>query len=793
MSQKREQKKKKRAERERQYARRKAAEAVQIPAGYSTPVMRHFAFDSPFNGLTEAQQRELFHEAGVRAAQAFETGVDTLNAFILKHDPVQLLAAVAFYTQFQGVGPHTDFTEPPPFPQALAETLQALCLRHRPDRFANEPVLHPGLGAILDQLKTCAEAFAGKRYRALAEVTERDKQLLVAIEGARLHTQLLRNWGYPQHMRAIAGELFEPLDGPIERQTGFSATQLLALTRGIHDTVGERATAFARRFGAAFRQKSRRAVVREFCRLANVGEGEADIQRLMASRAATNRQVKLLLLSYFHHDLPAVFSFTVEDCLALIPGGGDEERLKALLDALSLPFGALSETPCEHLFMQSEVRTKPLIRTGEGMYFVPVAGLLHSYTVEMLESLIFRDAALKRAYHERRAVYLEASVAQLVRAAFPGCPVHTGTKAIDPTDGAEYENDCLVVVGPVAVVLEAKSERVEDAARRGAQNTLKNHYKSLVREPATQATRFARLLEGGQGVRRFATAGGGTYELDLSSIRRAVCVAVTLDWFPATGMCWRRLLAAGLVTGEQRPTLNVSLADLQVMVEVLARPATLLHYLLRRADWEQYVDYLGDEEDVLVYYLSEGLAIPEPLRDGSAAITLYGRSDELHRYYMAEWSGEGGAVPRPRRLLGAWWDAILRRVEARPLAQKWDIACALLDLSYAQQEAFAGRFQELISSVRRGGRENGLVFHGAGSAPRSAVVGFAYRALSRADRDAQADDLAAQACTKFGATRVVVIGRDVDLRDEPYSFFALVDRPPECPGTRDGAAVDSTP
>jgi len=68
----------------------------------------------------------------------------------------------------------------------------------------------------------------------------------------------------------------------------------------------------------------------------------------------------------------------------------------------------------------------------------------------------------------------------------------------DEKDGREYENDCLVVCGPLALVVEAKSESVDDVAKRGGVKTLSGHYKTLVDEPARQATRLADLLEVGQ-------------------------------------------------------------------------------------------------------------------------------------------------------------------------------------------------------------------------------------------------------------------------------------------------------
>lgn len=776
MSQKREKKKRERAARERKYAARKAASVAQFPAGHSTPLIQHFQFESPFQGLSEAARRAVIQKVGEEAERSFSAGVDALNSLVLKHDPFELLAAVAFYTQFQGVGPNTDFTASPEIPQALVETLQSLCLRHTTDQFGTAPVLHPDLGAVLDQLTNCSKSFATKRFQTMAKAEHGQKHLNLAIESARMHTQVMRNWGYPQHMRAIVNDLFAPLEEVLLREVGVSAAQLQELFHGIHEMVCDRAMGFIRGFADCFRQKGKKNVVSAFCKLARVSpEEEEGLQRFIASRPITDRGLKLFMMSYFHQYLPSVFTFTAEECLSLMPTGANGSRLQSILDTLAFHPGGLNDIPCEHLFMQSPVRTKPFIRVDSGTYFLPVVGLLHSYFVETVESLIFANAAVKRVYHKRRAVYLETTVTQMVRAAFPNCPVYSGTQGIHPTDGKDFENDCFAVVGPVAVVFEAKSERVEDSARRGASNTLKSHYKSMVQEPAMQATRFAQLLESGHGVHRFATTAGEEYQLDLSAIRRVVSVSVTLDWFPSTSMCWRQLRSAGLVTDQDRPALHVNLADLQVLCEVLTRPAVFLHYLWRRSEWEEYVDYLGDEEDLLVYYLSEGLVALGALRDGSAAINLYGRSEELHRFYMADWAGEVGAVPRPKRILTRWWEAVLDRVATRTYPQKWDIACVLLDLSYSQQASFEKEFEQVVRSVRRDQADYDAVLFAAGqSESQGAIVGFAYRPLTREVRHARAEQLAGQAHTEFGATRVVVIGRDIDRHEEAYSFLAFV-------------------
>src|SRR5271156_3219685 len=79
----------------------------------------------------------------------------------------------------------------------------------------------------------CSEDYAKQRFTSYETVKEDEKHLLLAVEGARLHTQSMRNWGYPQHMRRIMRALFEPLEAEIATVVGIGPLFLLDLFEGI--------------------------------------------------------------------------------------------------------------------------------------------------------------------------------------------------------------------------------------------------------------------------------------------------------------------------------------------------------------------------------------------------------------------------------------------------------------------------------------------------------------------------------------------------------------------------------
>jgi integrase len=86
---------------------------------------------------------------------------------------------------------------------------------------------------------------------------------------------------------------------------------------------------------------------------------------------------------------------------------------------MSLGFGALKAIDPEHLFMGNPVWQRPLIRIADGVYFCPVPGMMLSFPLEIVETLLGDSEALTRGYEKRRAVFLEQETARLLDVAFP--------------------------------------------------------------------------------------------------------------------------------------------------------------------------------------------------------------------------------------------------------------------------------------------------------------------------------------------------------------------------------------
>ncbi len=752
-----------------------------IPDGYSTPLMKCFEFENPFAHLDDAQKRQIVKEIGKSAKKSFDESLSRLEEAIKRHNPEELIGVAALYTLFKGVGPSTDFTEEGHYTQAVVEVIQSLCLRCCSEMFGLTPVLHRYLFEILDLSKECSKQFAMKRISAMADCSDdAGLAMLRAMESARLQTQTVRNWGYPQQMAKITRDLLEPLEDQFRVEMAVGALEFFDVTERIRDLLTDRVFKFTYQMGQVLREKSLKKKVAEFCKLAGSSEEDATkILEIMNSQVGRSRDKGFFMLSYFHQFVPDLFLLSADQIANLFLRKVTSSEVSSIMDRMSVKFGELESENPEHLFMQSKIRVRPFMKVDDGVYSIPLLGLVHSFFLEIVENWIKTNSVLKSKYHDRRATFLEDALELLIKENFSGCPVHTSTIWEDPSNGTQFENDCFVVCGPLAIVFEAKSERVDDSAKRGAPGRLRDHYDTLVNKPAEQATRLAHLLETGTGIRCFQCKDGEDFEVDLTPIRRALCVSVTLDWFPAATLCWKELVDAKLVSSANRPSINLSLADLEVVLEVLKSATRRLHYFWRRTEWELNVKYMGDEHDLLVYYLSSGLAIPRA-EDGTVveSIWLYDNSKELHRHYVAASTKTANVPPLPTRILTQWWGQLIDRLEAVRAPQMWDIACVLLDLDFERQNEFERQFKVVMKNVQQNGNdtgENGVITSSDHSESVGAVVAFAYKNLAKDERDARAGELAHQAHNDSGADRIVVIGRDVTSNRSPYDFVAFVD------------------
>lgn len=504
-----------------------------------------------------------------------------------------------------------------------------------------------------------------------------------------------------------------------------------------------------------------------------------ELLHLAGGAEAPLARVRDLLLSHSNLLLPDILTFTLNDAVAAYPGAVTPEALHAILDAWSHSFGDLEGDDPGHFFLGNPVWQRPLIHLDADLYFWPVTALFFSSCLQLMEQVTTLAPTMAERYERRRGAFLEEEVAHAFAAAFPDAQPYRGSQWTDPATGRQYENDLLVRLDSHFLIVEAKAGKVTGPARRGGEERLQHTIKDLVIKPSEQAQRFATYLRvrDHSGPYTFPTKRGADNVVDTTGVREVLTVSITLESLGPLASRWPALRDAGFLPAGVDLAPTMSLADLQIVFEMLESQSEKLHYLARRAELEAHALYTGDELDLLAFYLASGFVIGEAEYDGSL-LPLYGISRTLDPYFMRRWAG--GDAPKPRRQLTSWWQLVLRRLEARRQPRWREIGRVLLELDTKDQTEFERGFRRVQTNVRRflvtRSRPNYVAQIVGPPQRRVAIVGFAYRGLAGESLRQSMLAIAVKAAVKEPVKGMVVVGMDVEKHCQSYTAMAYVDR-----------------
>jgi len=130
---------------------------------------------------------------------------------------------------------------------------------------------------------------------------------------------------------------------------------------------------------------------------------------------------------------------------------------------------------------------------------------------------------------------------------------------------------------------------------------------------------------------------------------------------------------------------------------MLEHPSELLHYILRRSQLEGNQFLVGDETDLLGFYLLTGFNLGSAEFDTEMQkMRLIGLSDKIDTYHYILEAGKASEKPRVRRT--EWWEALLTTIEDRAGPRWTELGIALCNVAYEEQQEFE---QALKSCARQ--------------------------------------------------------------------------------------------
>lgn len=645
--------------------------------------------------------RRRYVAAVVDAATArFREHLNRLVELSSEVSPLHVLAILASYSLMGSVDEAAKANKGPSrtgrVHQGHVEFMQALLLRHAWVR--RGPPSPDVMQEIFDLLPALFEAYGLMRLPSGGEGSSdgaRGAEQMAADavqEFLRSHTAVVRNWGYFAAVKRIAGEVLCAADAEFQTVYGLTLTQVVRLFEHLVRRLEDHVNDFRKRVFEVFRSGSPPEMGRELAKqFADFG-GVETLRDLLCESGLQQSEAKFRVLVALEGVLPSYLLFdgkTIAQELGL-----DVAATSGLLKRLSQSFGSLHDRAPDALLLNNPMWLQPLIEVQDGVFFSALPQTLMSFVFPIVESLAQPHDALCQKLQRARAQYLEGATERLLRAAFPGCELVRGYKWVE--GDRQYESDLALRYDATILLVESKSGGVSWPALRGAPQRIVRQIQDLIVAPSDQSARLAQRL-------RETIAGTpgpvADFPLPLEDVRAISRLSVTLHDFATVQSIPHLLLEAGLIKSEHRLAPCLTLADLEVVVDILDTPYLRMHYLRRRAELLTIAVTFGDELDSLGVYLDTGFNIGEA-EIGAQQLMMVGYSARLDRYYTHV--DEGLAATKPKVNITPWIRALCDQLMERATVGWYEMAHALLSLDHKAQQHIEREMRSRMKRMRMG-------------------------------------------------------------------------------------------
>lgn len=751
------------------------------PRPYEVVKMELRPMTNPLQQISVDERRVAFRDIGRTAKKEFEEKYPQLLNWFDEFDALYLLSYCCLYfladaegIDREAIDGRLDF-----YPNYL-EILQALALS-RPRSMSDKPMLDRAteLRTLMHEVTNSFQLRSYDLPEGISDLENKKRFVLFLLQS---ETAAIRNPAYSHQSREYVKKLFTRLSTDFERIYKIDPKRLIdalyALVDRMEISLNLHLHALANFRKEKTWQKVWEVYVEEFPMASNDPTDSTEGRRIWDLARGNLDEMKDTLHLYSDLFLPTVFAFTLDEFAELYGDSTKTEELRKILDAWSYGFGDLKDEDPEHFILTNPVLKRPIVKLSDDAYFFPLTNIIGHILPMMMETLVRNegDKAIGK-YNKAKAGLLESEAYEHFRLRFPNAGIFRGSQWSDGTGSKVYENDLLLVIDRFAIVVECKSGAVDASARRGGEFRVVDTLKNLVVDAADQAGRFIRFLSENPGVHEFATRRGDTNVIDISFVEHYVPLSLTQEDLGAVSGNIRMCVEAGLI--ENFPDLlipSMSIHDLEVILTILENEVEVLHYLTRRAQLEQQIRYLGDEGDLLAFYLDTGFNLGDAETSGGYSLNLMLKSKELDPFFIGR--ERGVDVEKPRLHLTKWWRDTIDYVIGKKKDYWTEIGFLLLNVPFEEQRGFERQFKTLSSKVKFGltkERHNWITLETFPRERAYLIAGFPYVTKNRTERTDMMKHILQSVSNREHLQGLLCIGAFVHDPKYPYDVIAYTD------------------
>ena len=732
-------------------------------------------FPDPFGKVTGDKRAKVARKIGLRAERQFRRLMARLERLVKRCEPTRTLAHFEVYdcTFFE----RQKAADYEPIEQFGIELLQAMFLSFPQETYPADEPRSKTLLKLNEVIRRLGPAYSLRGLGKNQSNEDRLKEADILSHQVQMHTFGIRNAGYQNQLVSQLRGLFTPLDSEYFTRTGVKLSPLITMWERLVKLVEQRFNERFQQLRAALPATSPEEVITKYCEARGFDDAyrTSMMREMLRHRADVDTARKYCVQdsnrTTFHYYL-----LTTEDFVAAYPDAVAADKLRKVIERWAFRPGSLVGANREHFLLSNPIWDRPLIHLRPDQFYWPIIQIFHSFGLEMLERLVGEFPDLVQSYEQRiRPQFLERRVTEELGKALPTAEVLQGVEWIDPATGRKYETDHLVMIDAIAVVVESKAGRITQSARRGAPERLRREIRKLIEDASVQSARLVEAIGKSDSPVTLRLRDGTTRQLNPRSLRRLVRLNVTLDFFGPLACEVRSMQAARLLDPAVAGAPTLALVDLENLCVLLEKPAQFLHYLARRAQLEQNLDWFTDELDLMALYLGTGFALGEFEVQKEQRVSFYGLSKQIEPFLFSKSAGIN--VIKPRRKLTPFWQSLLDAFESRRFPN-WTVASlALLDVGYEGQQDFEKQQDEMCERIRttnqREGEINTIIAINGHSQKRSAIVSVGVREISDAERKATMQHAVKSAMDHGQCEEVLIITQRVHRRDGPYFTAGL--------------------
>lgn len=295
----------------------------------------------------------------------------------------------------------------------------------------------------------------------------------------------------------------------------------------------------------------------------------------------------------------SAFTFTTQEIINKIKINADV--INSVLKAFSITAGPVNADFTElHDF--NIANAFPLIVKDVNTFI-----LFHSYSlVEALYEAPFYWMGADKKYcataMRNRGVFTETFSKQRLESVFGKSNVYANVDIIESKGKKAGEIDVLVLFGDRAIILQAKSKRLTQEAKRGNDGQIKDDFKKSVQDSYDQGLSCAKLL--GNKLYQFIVKGAQAIEMPVN-IKEIYVLCVVADHYPALSFQTRQFLKYES-TEVIQPPFVLDVFTLDAVAEMLQSPLFFLSYVNRRTSYTSKL-MATNELTILSYHLKINL------------------------------------------------------------------------------------------------------------------------------------------------------------------------------------------